>query len=119
MGGGLYSLSSDLHLRNTIIANSIGPDCSLGANPIATNDNNLIEDNSCSPTLSGDPKLGPLQDHGGSTRTHALLGGSSAINTGNNATCLATDQRGYPRNDGYCDIGAFESFNVYLPIIIR
>ena len=119
LGGGLYSTSSELHLRNTIIANSTGADCSLAINSIDTNDTNLIEDNTCGPHIFGDPKLGPLQDHGGPTWTHRLLGGSPAINKGNNATCLATDQRGYPRNDGYCDIGAFESFAVYIPIVIK
>ncbi len=67
--------------------------------------------------------LGPLQNNGGPTPTHALLPGSPAIDAGN-ATCtdasgnpLTTDQRGKPRpvdgnGDGIsaCDIGAFELF---------
>jgi hypothetical protein len=62
-------------------------------------------------TLDAAPLLGPLQDNGGRTRTHALLGGSPAIDTGNNAANLDFDQRG----DGFvrivgvsADIGAFE-----------
>jgi CSLREA domain-containing protein len=57
--------------------------------------------------------LGGLADNGGSTKTHALLSGSPAINTGTcldyeNATVL-TDQRGVSRPQGSaCDIGAFE-----------
>ena len=61
-----------------------------------------------------DPRLGPLQDNGGPTKTMALLPGSSAINTGSNAllpTDLVNDQRGsgFPRIVGdLVDIGAFE-----------
>ena len=54
-----------------------------------------------------DPKLGPLQDNGGPTNTHALLTGSPAIDRG--STTLATDQRGVPRPQGAADdVGAFE-----------
>jgi hypothetical protein len=68
--------------------------------------------------------LGPLQDNGGPTWTHALLSGSPAIDQGKaNAVPglgLTTDQRGFPRpvdfagvsnapgGDG-SDIGAFEA----------
>jgi len=38
---------------------------------------------------------------------HPLLSGSPAINAGNPATCLSTDQRGVARVGG-CDIGAYE-----------
>ena len=34
--------------------------------------------------ISTDPMLGPLQDNGGPTFTHALLGGSPAIDKGKN-----------------------------------
>jgi hypothetical protein len=51
--------------------------------------------------------------NGGLTPTFALLPGSNAIDSGDNAICSSQgvdsiDQRGYPRNDGACDIGAFE-----------
>ena len=66
--------------------------------------------------------LGPLQDNGGPTMTHALLPGSIAIDRMPKETCvdgygapltkpLTTDQRGEPRpeTDGtMCDVGAFE-----------
>ena len=50
----------------------------------------------------------PLADNGGPTLTHALPIGSPAFNLGDNANCPARDQRGEPRDNGPCDIGAFE-----------
>jgi hypothetical protein len=61
-----------------------------------------------------DLKLGPLQDNGGPTMTHALGAGSVAIDQIPAVDCvdaegepLTTDQRGEPR-DSMCDVGAFE-----------
>ena len=61
-----------------------------------------------------DPKLGPLADNGGPTRTHALLSDSPAIDVGDPAFAPPpeSDQRGdgYPRKQGArVDIGAFEA----------
>jgi len=67
--------------------------------------------------------LGPLDNNGGPTQTHASLAGSPAIDAGHPSGCrteiealLITDQRGFVRNfdgnhDGFfrCDIGAVES----------
>ncbi|MBX7106090.1 MAG: right-handed parallel beta-helix repeat-containing protein, partial [Gemmataceae bacterium] len=59
--------------------------------------------------IGTNPRLGPLADNGGPTRTHALLPDSPCINLGNNSQSLATDQRGLPRAVGSLpDIGAFE-----------
>ena len=62
-------------------------------------------------------------NNGGPTRTHALTAASPAIDTGDNASCLATDQRGAIRpvdGDGnatvICDKGAYE-YNAAIPII--
>ncbi len=60
--------------------------------------------------------IGPLQDNGGPTPTHALLLGSEAIGMTTLQGCidetgapLATDQRGFARLIGTrCDIGAYE-----------
>ncbi|MBI5032175.1 MAG: hypothetical protein HZB51_16720 [Chloroflexi bacterium] len=117
IGGGIYitgtvtdTLSS---LTNTIIANSMGQDCVNESSSI-TLAGTLIEDNTCSPTLSGDPNLGPLQNNGGATETHALLSGSLAIDqilSGVNGcgTTFTTDQRGVIRpTDNGCDLGAYE-----------
>ena len=63
--------------------------------------------------INTDPLLGPLQDNGGPTFTHALLPGSPAIDTGdpNFTPPPDFDQRGpgFPRVvNGRIDIGAFE-----------
>src|SRR5207249_4033334 len=83
--------------------------------------NSLIQTicSTCSIVVSGpgnfvgaDPVLGALGFNGGTTRTHALLPGSPAINTGSNPLGLATDQRGpgFPRvSGGVADMGAYES----------
>ncbi|WP_071517079.1 calcium-binding protein [Geitlerinema sp. PCC 9228] len=55
-----------------------------------------------------DPKLGPLQDNGGSVPTHALLEGSPAIDAGTSVASVTEDQRGAERTDGNIDVGAFE-----------
>ena len=55
------------------------------------------------------PKLGPLADNGGPTRTHALLQGSPAIDAASTPDCPTTDQRGVVRPQGAaCDIGSYE-----------
>jgi hypothetical protein len=67
-------------------------------------------------TLNSLGTIGPLQDNGGPTLTHALLAGSNAIDGGDPVMgcidgqgTIATDQRGQPRVAGVrCDIGAFE-----------
>ncbi|MBK8051349.1 MAG: hypothetical protein IPK16_32170 [Anaerolineales bacterium] len=107
--GGLYFLGT-LTFANSIIANSIGgADCTKGGT-IAGNTNNLVKDGTCSPAFSGDPLLAPLGDYGGPTWTAPLLPGSKALNAGDAAACLATDQRGVTRPQGSaCDLGAFES----------
>lgn len=130
VGGGVYIKGTGesglkrgwLDFTNTIIANNTDgreyccDDCMLGDDStIGINTNNLVEDNSCTPDYSGDPRLGPLADNGGDTETHALLPGSSAIDAIPVEGCaFATDQRGEPRAvdltsaNTSCDIGAFE-----------
>ena len=100
-------------LANTIIAGNSGGDCFFSGTPAGA-DHSLDSDGSC---VSGpgnlpgvNPLLGPLANNGGPTDTNALLAGSPALNAGDNATCLATDQRGVMRQQfGACDIGAFEA----------
>lgn len=90
---------------------------------------NLIEatsycniDGNTSAVISGQsPKLGPLQNNGGSTWTRLPLTGSPAIDNGDNTACPPTDQRGFHRPIGVsCDIGAVEvGPYVYLPLVWR
>jgi predicted outer membrane repeat protein len=69
-----------------------------------------------------DPLLGTLGNYGGFTQTIPLLSGSPAINSGNDAVCSLTDQRGVTRPQGaHCDMGAFEVriYLITLPLILR
>lgn len=116
-GGGIAN-SGVLNMNSTIIANHIKSrgDCVLrSSGRIEVNTNNLIEDGSCSPTYSGDPKLASLGDNGGATQTHTLQPDSPALDAIPAGNCvLDVDQRGQPRPVGQisidtpCDIGAVE-----------
>jgi len=138
-GGGMFlEISFTVNVLNTIVAGNgaggNGPDIH---GTINSQDYNLIQDTSDA-TINGttthnvtgeDPQLGPLADNGGDTWTHALLGGSPAIDAVPAASCaLPTDQRGEPRPvdgdlDGTadCDIGAYEfaPTHIYLPLVVR
>jgi CSLREA domain-containing protein len=123
VGGGIINgANSTLYMWNTIVADSpSGGDC-VNDGTIAANINNLIEDGTCSPAVTGDPLLGPLADNGGPTQTMALGVGSPAIDAGDDATCEAVDQRGVSRPQGvHCDIGAYETelHTVYIPLVVR
>lgn len=69
-----------------------------------------------------DANVGPLQDNGGPTFTHALLAHSPAIDSGHSPDAALTDQRGaYRGADGdgngtfTSDIGAYEAPNLEGP----
>jgi CSLREA domain-containing protein len=115
--GGIGVTGGTVTLGGTILANSTsGGDCS--GSTITSTGYNLIEDTSgCTITgdttgnvTGSDPALGPLADNGGPTFTHALLGGSTAMNAGDPACPPpATDQRDVARPQAHrCDIGSFE-----------
>src|SRR5262249_53414149 len=131
-GGAIYGYSNSppVRLRNTIMANSTaGGNCvcrNLASRCITDGGGNLsYPDNTC-PGIVADPKLGPLAENGGLTRTMSLSADSPAINAA--ADCrdftsvVAADQRGVPRPQGLqCDIGAYErsaiSFRGFYPPI--
>jgi hypothetical protein len=103
---------ADVTADNTIVADNGGGDCP--DDPVDAGSRNLDSDGTCwgsgaSGITRSTPGLGPLQDNGGPTPTHALLPGSPAIDVGSNALCPSTDQRGVTRPKNLiCDIGAFE-----------
>lgn len=132
IGGLSASTNSSVTINNSVIANNVGGNCS--GTGIVSGGHNLDSGISCNFTNMGDlsntaPLLGPLQDNGGPTWTHALLTDSPAIDAGDNVSCPATDQRGYMRpqdgdddNNPVCDIGAYELgthylINAYLPLL--
>lgn len=117
-GGGISIGGGTVTLSNSILgSNSNGsgnsPDCS---GTLTSANFNLIQSTiGCTVTLGANditgqnPLLGPIQNNGGTTSTMALLVGSPALDTGNNGTCEATDQRGVARPEGTnCDMGAYE-----------
>ena len=118
--GGLYISPHDAQMQSSIVA---GNTADIGAADLASarvttiaGANNLIGTVAANVTIpadsvSGDPGLLPLASNGGPTRTHALREDSAAIDAGNNAVHLTTDQRGegFARVVGAApDIGAFE-----------
>lgn len=142
LGGGIFVSSGTVTLNNTIVAGNFNEDGmtdsvdDVNGALAAASTHNLIgigtgmtgisnADANANQVGSGTPidaMLGPLQNNGGPTFTHALLPTSPAIeagdNTAANAASLTTDQRGtgYPRIadssdldvSAVVDIGAFE-----------
>lgn len=136
-GGGVRKSSGTLTIQDSIVAGNTttsgdSPDLRPGTATLDV-DYSLIGDASGSGVTAAtgtgnlldiDPQLGPLADNGGPTQTHALLPGSTAVNTGNpiyvdEANAFAHDQRGVPFDriaGGRIDMGAFElPFNVAPP----
>lgn len=114
-GGGIaQGVDAAFALHGALIALNLGPfpDCNAGVDSLGRN---LISDqNGCtgldapSDLTVANPKLAPLADNGGATRTVALKRGSRAIDAGG-SDCPKRDQRGRKRPQGpRCDIGAFE-----------
>ena len=112
-GGGMANYSSNPTIHNTILWGNTAADGAQIYNdasaPVVSD--SVVEGGYAGGTniIMADPMLGTLGNYGGFTETIPLLIGSSAIDTGNDANCPATDQRGITRPQGlHCDIGAFE-----------
>jgi len=123
-GAAIFNNGDRLEIGSSIVSGSPSisstsdfPGTSLGYNLFSDDGGRLMP--TTGDRVNTDPMLGPLQDNGGPTFTHALLCGSPAIDLGKNFSASATDQRGLPRSvedpfvvnaargDG-TDIGAFE-----------
>ena len=115
IGSSILKSASGANITNGEIAGSTVT--SLGYN-LSSDDASAFLNQSTDQN-STDPLLGPLQNNGGPTFTHALLNGSLALNKGKNFTTFTTDQRGpgFARTVGAADvsggdgtdIGAFET----------
>jgi predicted outer membrane repeat protein len=126
-GGGLYVDSGTPVLHNTLIAGNFNGATGTIRDDVygalnSAGDYNLIGDGTRMTGLQSgvngnlvgsaaapiDPRLGPLQDNGGPTKTHALLAGSPALITGSPAQLGVADQRGVVRRGGV-NIGAYQA----------
>ncbi len=124
-GGGISQDTGTVTIQNSILGNNTGttsgPDC-FGT--VGSSDHNIYSDSAdCTLTsstgdqLDTDPQVNATLT--GTPPYHELLPGSSAIDNGNPATCLGTDQRGVTRPQGsVCDIGSYEYFIVEPPAAI-
>ncbi len=121
-GGAAFAVdsSSTLRLKNSLLADPDVDECQLedGAT-VQVSGVVIADDPSCNHAsitvdLNLRTTLGPLQNNGGPTETHALLPGSPALDavtvcTDWDGNSVATDQRGVSRpQNGKCDVGAFE-----------
>ena len=131
-GGGIFDNTfTPTTLHNTILLKGTsGDNCySNTSDPFIADAHNLADDNTCCSArqrTSAQIHLGALALNGSSngTKTSALLFYSAAINTGDDAVCPATDQRGFSRPAGtHCDVGAYEYqdsvYYINLPLVLK
>lgn len=119
-GGGGISNDGTVSMVNTIVSGNVGGNCH-STDDIVSQGHNLDSDNTCGLTTlqtdlrNIDPRLGPLQDNGGLTKTYGLNQGSPAIDAGKYLMNITADQRGIsrPQRKAY-DIGAFEAVNISI-----
>ncbi len=111
-GNTLRASGSNANWSNTLISGA----CQLESGATAVSNGGNLEspgstcglDDPSDHVNVADPTVAPLASYGGPTRTLLPKLGSPAIGNGLNANCLGVDQRGEPRSDGACDVGAVE-----------
>jgi hypothetical protein len=118
-GGGLYG-APGMATRNTIIGRNSAPAGPDVWRNLGSQGHNLIGNPQDmtgwvdSDILHVDPKVGPLQNNGGPTKTMALSPGSPALNAGDPNELGNPDQRGVARTGGV-NIGAYQaSASIFL-----
>jgi hypothetical protein len=118
-GRGLMQQDGALRLANSIVAGSSGANCAGTITDVGYN----LSPSGCPARVTADPRLGPLANNGGPTRTHMPGPTSPALDVIPPALCPPTDQRGVARPmpaGGNCDIGAVERQPlVYVPLARR
>jgi len=119
-GGGIYNQQGQAFIWNTILnAGPLGENIFNDGGTVTSHGYNLSSDDGGGyltgpgDQINTDPLLGPLQNNGGPTFTHALLPGSPAIDAGDPSFTPPpfNDQRGCPFDrvfNGRIDIGSFE-----------
>jgi hypothetical protein len=119
-GGGIYHYVGNLEISDTILnAGASGENIFNNGGTVTSHGYNISSDDGggyltgLGDQINTDPLLGPLQDNGGPTFTHALLPGSPAIDAGdpNFTPPPFHDQRGlcfYRVFNGRIDVGSFE-----------
>jgi hypothetical protein len=121
-GGGIVGNVDQM--LDTIVADNSAGKCADLDGALASSSHNLFGNSACGSGYAGsdlldiDPKLDSIRENGGPTETMALLPGSPAIDSGDNANAPPYDQRGpgYPRIvNGTIDRGAFEVQNTAGP----
>ena len=119
--GGALEVSPGAVAANTIFAGNTAPAApdiqgtftSEGHNFIGKSDGSTGFTHGVNDDIVGtiasprDPLLGPLQNNGGPTNTHALLAGSPAVDAGDDSRAPRVDQRTFSRV-AVADIGAYE-----------
>ncbi len=128
-GGGIFDSTDKLKLSNSLVGRNINSGGDVYGSVDISSSYNLIGNGSNMTGITNgtqgnqigtfttpiDPKLGTLGNNGGSTKTIALLTGSPAINAGD-PSITTPDQRGFARV-GLADIGAFEYYSNYAPVL--
>lgn len=111
-GAHIYQNGGTLTVRNVLMdAVAFGGECgNIGSGTYVAQGTNLVESpGSCTDfTTATDLGLGVPGEEGGPTETVPITAGSGARGAAGEAFCGPTDQRGVPRPDGGCDVGAYQ-----------